>query len=97
MPYVYILECSDGSYYTGSSVDLDRRLWEHESGIGAKYTAQRLPVKLVFCEEYARIDDAYYREKEIQGWSRKKKRALIEGEFENLVRFSRSYSRAKDK
>ena len=51
MPYVYILECSDGSYYTGSMVDLEKRLWEHENGIGAKYTARHLPVNLVFCEE----------------------------------------------
>ncbi len=97
MPYVYILECSDGSYYTGSMVDLEKRLWEHENGIGAKYTARHLPVKLVFCEEYARVDDAYYREKEIQGWSRKKKQALIAGNYEDLVRFSRNYSQEGEK
>ena len=77
MPYMYILECADGSYYTGSTRDLERRLWEHQNGLGANHTAKRLPVKLVYCEECDRIDDAFYREKQVQGWSRKKKEALM--------------------
>ena len=80
MPYMYILECADGSYYTGSTRDLERRLWEHQNGLGAQHTAKRLPVKLVYCEECDRVDDAFYREKQIQGWGRKKKQALISGE-----------------
>jgi putative endonuclease len=60
-------------------MDLDRRLWEHENGYGANYTTKRLPVKLVFCEYYELVKDAYEREKQIQGWSRKKKQALILG------------------
>ena len=80
MPYVYILECADGSYYTGSTRDLERRLWEHQNGLGANHTARRLPVNLVYCEECDRVDDVFYREKQIQGWSRKKKQALIAGE-----------------
>ncbi len=82
--YLYILECSDGSFYTGSTNDLNRRLDEHQSGEGANYTRKRRPVKLVYFEEYDRIDDAFYREKQIQGWSRKKKLALIEGRFSDL-------------
>ncbi len=82
--YVYILRCSDGSYYTGSTNDLERRLWQHQNEEGANYTKRRLPVKLVYYEEYERIDEAFYREKQIQGWSRKKKEALIEGRFEDL-------------
>ena len=82
--YVYILKCSDGSYYTGSTKDLERRLWQHKNGEGAKYTKTRLPVKLVYSEEYQRIDEAFYREKQIQGWSRKKKEALIAGRFDEL-------------
>ena len=82
--YVYILKCSDGSYYTGSTKDLERRLWQHKNGNGAKYTKTRLPVKLVYSEEYERIDEAFYREKQIKGWSRKKKEALIAGRFDKL-------------
>jgi len=86
--YLYILECSDGSYYTGSTKDIEKRLMEHQEGKGANHTKKRLPVKLVYVEEYDRIDKAFYREKQIQGWSRKKKEALISGEYENLKEFS---------
>ncbi|MFS4469701.1 GIY-YIG nuclease family protein [Maribacter sp. 2210JD10-5] len=82
--YVYILECNDGSYYTGSTVNLEKRLTEHQNGKGANHTKKRLPVKLVYVEEYLRIDSAFYREKQIQGWSRIKKEALIKGEIKNL-------------
>jgi putative endonuclease len=75
--YTYILECADGSYYTGSTKDLELRLWQHQNGEGANHTKKRLPVKLVYVEEFQRIDQAFYREKQIQGWSRKKKEALI--------------------
>ncbi len=81
--YVYILRCSDGSYYTGSTIDLERRLWKHQNAQGANYTKKRLPVELVYYEQYERIDEAFYREKQIQGWSKKKKKALIEGHFED--------------
>lgn len=84
MPYMYILECCDGSYYTGSTWNLEKRLFEHQSGIGAMHTAKRLPVRLVFCEEFERVDEAFYREKQVQGWSRKKKQALIAGDFNAL-------------
>ncbi len=84
MPYMYILECADGSYYTGSTKDLERRLWEHQNGQGANHTAKRLPVKLVYCEECDRIDDAFYREKQVQGWSRKKKEALMASDYNQI-------------
>ncbi len=86
---MYILECSDGSYYTGSTKDLERRLWEHQNMLGANYTKKRLPVKLVYHEEYSRIDEAFYREKQVQGWSRKKKEALIEGKPELLPKLAK--------
>ena len=89
MPYMYVLECADGSYYTGSTWDIEKRLWEHKQGLGANYTKRRLPVKLVYSEEYERIDDAFYREKQVQGWSRRKKKALIEERIEDLPRFSK--------
>lgn len=79
MPHTYMLKCSDGSYYTGSTWDLERRLAEHQEGLGARHTAKRLPVELVYAEEYDRIEDAFLREKQIQGWSRAKKEALIHG------------------
>ncbi|MGE0079613.1 MAG: GIY-YIG nuclease family protein [Bacteroidales bacterium] len=81
---MYILECSDGSYYTGSTIDLERRLQQHQDGEGANHTKKRLPVKLVYYEEFQRIDEAFYREKQVQGWSRKKKEALINGDFDKL-------------
>ncbi|MGK9475364.1 GIY-YIG nuclease family protein [Melioribacter sp. OK-6-Me] len=93
--YVYILRCSDGSYYTGSTNDLERRLWQHQNGEGANYTKKRLPVELVYYEEYERIDEAYYREKQIQGWSRKKKEALIEGRFEDLSVLAKKHGKKK--
>ncbi|MEI7425956.1 MAG: GIY-YIG nuclease family protein [Candidatus Moraniibacteriota bacterium] len=71
---MYILECADGSYYTGSTKDLEFRLAQHQSGKGANHTKKRLPVKLVYFEEYARIDEAFYREKQVQGGRREKKK-----------------------
>jgi len=85
---MYILECSDGSYYTGSTNDLERRLVQHQNGEGANFTKKRLPVKLLYFEEYSRIDEAFYREKQIQGWSRKKKEALMNGMTEEIKRLA---------
>ncbi len=75
--YMYILQCADGSYYTGSTKNLERRLKQHQNGEGANHTKKHLPVKLVYFEEFQSIAEAFYREKQIQGWSRKKKEALI--------------------
>ena len=86
--YLYILQCADGSYYTGSTTNIQLRLWQHQQGEGAKHTAKRLPVKLVYTEEFDRIDAAFYREKQVQGWSRKKKEALIAGKFNQLSSLS---------
>ncbi len=89
--YMYILLCSDGSYYTGSTIDLERRLTQHKNGKGANHTKNHLPVELVYYEEYQRIDEAFYREKQIQGWSRKKKEALINGKSELLPNLAIAY------
>jgi putative endonuclease len=86
--YMYILLCSNGHYYTGSTNDLERRLIEHQNGEGANFTRKHLPVELVYYEEFDRIDDAFYREKQVQGWSRKKKEALIKGETNTLHELS---------
>ena len=90
MAWIYILKCSDGSYYTGSTVDLEKRLAEHNNKIFEGYTAKRLPVKLVYCCEMPSIHDAFLRERQIKGWSRKKKEALINGEWEKLIEYSKS-------
>ncbi len=89
--YMYILLCSDGSYYTGSTIDLERRLNEHQNGEGANHTKKRLPVSLLYYEEYSRIDEAFYREKQIQGWSRKKKEALMQGNIDLLPELAKAY------
>lgn len=89
--WMYILLCSDDSYYTGSTIDLEKRIQQHQLGEGANYTKKRLPVKLIYFEEYDRIDLAFYREKQVQGWSRKKKEALINGEFELLPKLAIAY------
>ena len=82
--YMYILECAYGAYYTGSTKNLYLRLQQHENGEGANFTKKHLPVKLVYYEVFQRIDDAFYREKQIQGWSRKKKEVLINGFIDKL-------------
>jgi putative endonuclease len=79
MAWMYILQCSDDSYYVGSTKNLKLRFTQHQSGKGSKYTSGRLPVQLVYCEEYDRVSDAFYREKQIQGWTRRKREALING------------------
>ena len=64
---MYILECADGSYYTGSTKNLELRIAQHKAGEGANHTKKRLPVELVYFEEFKRIDEAFYREKQVQG------------------------------
>lgn len=89
MPYMYILRCDDGSYYTGSTWHIEQRLDEHNSGRGANYTARRLPVELMYYEYYERIDEAFYREKQVQGWTRRKKEALMDGRTDLLPLFAK--------
>ena len=82
---MYILECADNSFYTGSTNDLKRRLEQHQNSEGAEHTKKYLPVKLVYYETFNRIDEAFNREKQVQGWNRAKKIALINGQA-NLLR-----------
>ncbi len=88
MPFMYILECCDGTFYTGSTWNLEKRMIQHNEGFGAKYTAKRLPVRLVYREEFHRISKAFAREKQIQNWSHTKKKALIEGKLSDLHELS---------
>ena len=88
--YMYILKCSNNTYYTGSTKDLERRLEQHQTGQGANYTKKHLPVELVYFEKFDRIDFAFYREKQVQNWSKKKKEALISGNLNELKKLSSS-------
>ena len=94
-PTVYILLCSDGRYYVGSPTHLADRLKEHFgahpiSESGSKFTKAFKPIKLVYTEEYDRIDEAFKRERQIHGWSHAKKEALIKGDFNLLKKLSKS-------
>tara|TARA_B110000285_G_C14539734_1_gene344465 strand:+ start:111 stop:410 length:300 start_codon:yes stop_codon:yes gene_type:complete len=86
--YMYILKCSNNTYYTGSTKHLERRILQHQSGAGANYTKKHQPVELAYYEEYNRIDTAFYREKQVQNWSKAKKEALIKGELGKLNELS---------
>ncbi len=87
---VYILKCANGNFYTGSTIDLNRRLHQHQTGNGANYTRKHRPVALVYHQEFPTIQEAFRREKQIQGWSHAKKQALIDGDFDRLKSLSRS-------
>lgn len=88
--YTYILECANGQYYVGSTNDLDRRLQEHQKGLGGRFTKAHLPVKLVYTEQYQTVEQAFYRERQLHGWSRAKKEALIIGDLNKLKESSKS-------
>ena len=90
--YVYIPRCSDGSYYTGHTDQIEARLAAHRSGQFRGYTYERRPVKLAFLEELGSRDDAFRRERQIKGWSRSKKEALMANDWDQLVQLSRSAS-----
>ncbi|MGE5391752.1 MAG: GIY-YIG nuclease family protein [Deltaproteobacteria bacterium] len=78
MPFVYILQCNDGTYYTGYAVDLEKRLQQHQDGIACKYTRGRLPVSLVYREELASKGEAMSREASIKKLTKRQKEKLIE-------------------
>jgi type I site-specific restriction endonuclease len=90
--YLYILQCADGGFYTGSTKELALRIDQHKNGEGANFTANHLPVKLVYYETFDRIDEAFAREKQIQKWSRAKKIALIQGDLKKLRLLSKNRS-----
>jgi putative endonuclease len=81
--YAYMLRCADGSYYVGSATgdDLTRRMAEHETGAYRGYTFTRRPVELVWSEHFDRITDAIAAERQLKGWTRAKKEALIRGDW----------------
>ena len=89
--YVYILQCSDGSYYTGHTDNLERRLAAHDRGEILGYTYGRRPVRLVFVEEFTAREDAFARERQVKGWRRSKKQALIRREWDVLTELAKAY------
>ncbi|MGD9958868.1 GIY-YIG nuclease family protein [Nocardioides sp.] len=92
MAHVYILECSDGSLYVGSTRHLELRLEQHRVGRGSAYTKCRLPVRLRWTYEFEHVGAAFAFEKQVQNWSRAKRIALIEGRLADLPALARSKS-----
>jgi predicted GIY-YIG superfamily endonuclease len=91
--YLYILRCSDGSFYVGTTRDgLERRVAEHQAGAFGGYTSNRRPVALVFHQQFQRIEDAISAERQIKGWRREKKEALIRGDYSALLALARRRS-----
>lgn len=87
--YVYIVNCKDDSYYTGVTNNVEKRVVEHNYGLDKKsYTYSCRPVNLVFSQEFIDPNEAIRFEKQVKGWSRAKKEALIDGNFEKLVKLS---------
>ncbi|MGQ0600202.1 MAG: GIY-YIG nuclease family protein [Anaerolineales bacterium] len=82
--WVYILKCSDGSYYTGLTSNLDRRFAEHQAGTIKGYTYSRRPVELVWSAEFMTEHDAFVTERKVKGWSRAKKEALIRDDWDSI-------------
>ncbi len=88
--FVYILECSDGTYYTGITSDIEKRIESHQNGkYQDSYTSTRRPVSLVFFAEFTEASKAIETEKQIKKWSKAKKKALISGQFEKLPKLSK--------
>lgn len=95
MAWTYILRCEDGSFYTGSTdKDLDARVWEHNNDdvLAANFTRMRRPVVVAYAEQFDSIEMAFAREKQLQGWGRAKKSALIEGRGFDLPGLARARS-----
>ena len=87
--YLYILRCADGSYYVGTMVSgLDRRIAEHQTGAFGGHTSTRRPVTHVYHQHFLRLDDAVRAERQVKGWRREKKEALIRGDFALLPALS---------
>jgi sugar (pentulose or hexulose) kinase/predicted GIY-YIG superfamily endonuclease len=90
--WIYLLRCADGSYYTGHTDDLEHRIGEHQAGITECYTLSCRPVELVWAQECATRDEALAAERQVKGWSRKKKEAMIRGDWGEVSRLARTKS-----
>ena len=88
--YTYLLHCNDGSYYTGHTDDLEHRIAQHGSGAFGGYTAKRLPVSLVWSQDFPTRDEAFAAERQIKGWGRAKKLALIKGDWQRISELAKN-------
>ena len=88
--YVYILKCSDDSYYTGHTDDLEKRIATHQRGELSGYTSRRRPVALVFSEDFPSREEAFEMERRIKGWTRQKKEALIQPDWDRLQQLAKT-------
>ncbi|MCD0474582.1 GIY-YIG nuclease family protein [Flavobacterium sp. EDS] len=96
--YVYILKCSDNSYYIGITNNINRRLNKHKFGLNLNcYTHNKRPIELVFCTEFNDVNQAIAFEKQIKGWSRKKKEAIINDKWEDLKNYSQCQNESHSK
>lgn len=96
--YVYILKCSDNSYYTGFTNNIERRFSEHNYGLNKEcYTYDKRPVELVFCAEFNDVNQAIAFEKQVKGWSRKKKEAIINDKWEDLKKLAECLNESSHK
>jgi putative endonuclease len=93
MAFTYIVRCADDTFYVGHTMDLALREQTHNDGKGAKYTAARRPVCLVYAEEHATAVGAIARERQLKRWSNRKKEALIRGDRSELIRLSHRSTR----
>jgi putative endonuclease len=94
--FLYILRCADGKYYVGTTrKSLEERLGEHNAGLHKGFTAKRRPVTLVFAQHFDTITDAVEAERRVKGWSRAKKEAMINGEWNRLPELARRTSHAQ--
>jgi predicted GIY-YIG superfamily endonuclease len=94
--WVYLLRCVDGTYYAGHTDNFEKRIGEHMTGACGGYTATRLPVELVWNQECTTRIEALSLERQIKGWRRAKKEALIRGDWDELSRLARSKSDNQD-
>ena len=94
--WIYLLRCADGSFYAGHTDDLDKRIGEHATGACGGYTATRLPVELVWSQDCSTHIEALNFERQIKGWSRAKKEALIRGDWDEISRLAKTRSDKKD-
>ncbi len=88
--WVYILQCADKSYYTGHTDNIEKRIGEHQAGSYKCYTSTRLPVTLVYADEFPTREEALNHERQLKGWSRKKKEALMRGDWKEISRLAKS-------
>jgi predicted GIY-YIG superfamily endonuclease len=86
--WIYMLRCADASYYAGHTDNLEKRIAEHQSGAVSGYTQSRRPVSVIYSEVFSSRADALERERQIKGWSRAKKEALIKSDWEELSRLA---------